>query len=226
MNRNPKNKFLIKLMLIIIIILVLFIIIHFATFNHHKVKEVTKIKYKEVVSENIVFLGDSITHRYDLDKFYPNYHVVNSGVSGNKTSDILNDMYNRVYKYNPSKVFILIGINQLENDSEIDIFNSIIDIVNKIHKNRPLAKIYVESIYPVNKKVSDIPRKKDNNKIKKINKFIKENAIKYKYVYINMYSELIDEEGNLKKEYTYDGLHISKEGFKIITKKLEKYIKD
>ena len=69
---------------------------------------------------NYLFLGDSITDFYDLDKYYEGLPVVNSGISGNTTEDILNDMKNRVYNYNPSKVFLLIGTNDLIHDISVD----------------------------------------------------------------------------------------------------------
>ena len=105
-----------KLLLGMIIIILGFIMYHYITFNHNKVKIKKVIKYKDRISENVVFLGDSLTHRYNLDKYFPDNNVVNSGEEGNKTNDILEDMYNRVYKYNPSKVVLLIGTNQLEED--------------------------------------------------------------------------------------------------------------
>ena len=39
-----------------------------------------------------------------------------------------------------------------------------------------------------------------------------------------MYDELVDKNGNLKLEYTKEGLHMSDDGYKIITKKLKKYV--
>ena len=65
-----------------------------------EVKEVIK------VPDNYLFLGDSITEYYDLDKYYPDLPVVNSGIAGDTTEDILNDMEGRVYQYNPSKIFL------------------------------------------------------------------------------------------------------------------------
>ena len=41
-----------------------------------------------------------------------------------------------------------------------------------------------------------------------------------------MYDKLIDKDGNLKLEYTNEGLHISDEGYKVITKVIKKYIKE
>ena len=48
-----------KLLMIIIAMIICFIIFHYITFNHNKVKikTVTKYKDKNVVSENVVFLG-------------------------------------------------------------------------------------------------------------------------------------------------------------------------
>lgn len=218
---------LVKLLLAVILIFIIFISYHFVTFNHHKVKIKTVTKYKDKIAENIVFLGDSITHRYDLDKYYSKHNVVNSGEEGNKTDDILDDMYNRVYKYNPSKVILLIGTNQLEEDDVDTIVNGISDIVDNIHKERKLTKIYVESIYPVNQDVQNTPAKnKSNEKIVEINSRIKELSKEKNYIYIDLYSKLLDGDNHLIYDYTTDGLHISETGYKFITKNLKNYVED
>ena len=63
-----------------------------------------------------------------------------------------------------------------------------------------------------------------NSDIKEINKSLEKYCKKNKYTYINMYDELVDKNGNLKLEYTKEGLHMSDDGYKIITKKLKKYV--
>ena len=47
----------------------------------------------------------SITKYYDLDKYFTDMPVVNSGVAGETTDDILSNMKNKVYYYNQSKIF-------------------------------------------------------------------------------------------------------------------------
>lgn len=215
---------LVKLLLAIILAILIFICFHFVTFNHHKTKIKTVTKYKDKIAENIVFLGDSITEIYDLDKYYPDHNVVNSGISGNTTEDILDNMYERVYRYNPSKVFLLIGTNQIEKDSTDKIADDITKIVKGIHEKRPNAKVYVESIYPVNKDITEVTGDRNNDKIIDTNKLIDNNSKKYNYRYIDVHSKLLDKEGRLKEEYTYDGLHISEKGFNKITKIINKYI--
>ena len=182
-------------------------------------------------SQNIVFLGDSITEYYYLPKYYGDLPVVNSGIGGNKAYDILGDMENRVYKYNPTKVFLLVGTNDLFHRTDREIVNNIADIARLIHKHRKNAKVYVESIYPINNetKGNDIVidwmvSTRDNERIKSINKQIEENSVDYDYTYLDFYNLLADKDGMLKLEYTVDGLHISDEGYKLITKEIMKII--
>ena len=96
---------------------------------------------------NYLFLGDSITDYYDLDKYYEGYKVVNSGISGNQTSDILDDLQKRAYVYNPSTIFLLIGTNDyIHNKKEAETVNNIKEIIEKLNKNLPNAKIYLEYV--------------------------------------------------------------------------------
>ena len=215
---------LITVIFVLMIIFVGFLIFHYTTFNHHKVKVVTKIKEVEKIPDNYLFLGDSITDFYDLDKYYPDMPTVNSGASGNTTEDILKDMKKRAYQYNPSKVFLLIGTNDLDTKhSKEDIVKNVEKIISELKENRPKAELYIESIYPVN---PDVRRSKSGNRnnddIKQINKELKKYCKENKINYINLYDLLKDEDDNLKEEYTKDGLHLSDEGYKVVTEEIKK----
>lgn len=179
--------------------------------------------------ESIVFLGDSITSRCDLDKYFPNYNVYNSGIAGNMTKDILDNMENRVFVYNPTKVFILIGTNDLVY-SELDndgIKNNIEEIINKIYEKNSNTKIYLESIYPVNNSLNkEIVETRTNDNIKDLNNKIEKICNNNKCTYINMYDNLTDKNGNMKRIYTVDGLHLNKIGYKVVASKLTKYLNE
>lgn len=191
------------------------------------------IKEVPVVDDNYVFLGDSITDWYDLDKYFEGLPVVNSGVSGYSTSNILNNMNKMVYQYNPSKVFILIGINDLELKVDDDVVvNNIRKIVQDIKKNRRYAKIYVESIYPINNSDDDkiegsiINGNRKNSDIIDINNKLVKLTKEEGATYIDLHKELVDGNGLLKIEYTVDGLHLSSEGYEKVTEVLRKYINE
>lgn len=191
------------------------------------------IKEVPVVDDNYVFLGDSITDWYDLDKYFEGLPVVNSGVSGYSTNNILNNMNKMVYQYNPSKVFILIGINDLELKVDDDVVvNNIRKIIQGIKKNRRYAKIYVESIYPINNSDDDkiegsiINGNRKNSDIIDINNKLVKLAEEEGVTYIDLHKELVDDNGLLKIEYTVDGLHLSSEGYEKVTEVLRKYINE
>lgn len=206
--------------------------------NIKKVKEQSSIKTTETnqpfkmkleKNENIVFFGDSITEIYPLEDIYDNYQIINSGISGYKTTDLLEKMDKMLYQYNPTKVILLIGTNDIMKDAseekQEETVNNIKKIVNEIKKNRPMAKLYVESLYPVNRNMKkDMVAERTNEAIQNINKNIEIFCNKKKISYINMYDELTDSDGNFDEKYTYDGLHPSTLGFAKITKVLMPYI--
>lgn len=221
---KKKKKIVISSKIIIIILSILLLISLVINIYFFSVK-----KTSIVLDENIVFFGDSITSGYKIEEFYPKNNVINSGTSGDTTEDLLERMED-VYKYNPSKVFILIGINDLNRGKSIDeILDNIQRIVNNIKTNREYTNIYIESVYPINRNVfedKDYSFNNDisNDTIKELNdrlsNLCKENSIQYADVYNN----LIDSEGNLKKDYTKEGLHLTDLGYFKVTSSLSKYI--
>lgn len=191
-------------------------------------KVVTKVEKRVVMDENIVFLGDSITDFYDLEKYYPDLKVVNSGVDGNLTEDILEDMEERVYQYNPSKVILLIGTNDIQQgfDSE-EIISNIEKILENIKENRPYATLYLQSIYPV-VEGEDMVGIRTNQLIYEINQSLESYCEKQDITYIDLYPLLLDPESSedmLEDGYTEDGLHLNDSGYEVVTNEISKYIK-
>lgn len=186
------------------------------------IKNIYDINVKS--DDNFVFLGDSITEQYNLKEYYENIPTVNSGVGGNITRNILDDMENRVYKYNPTKVILLIGINDIASSIEVnDVFNNITTIINEIKENRSEAKIYVESLYPSRK---DFNGTEYNDKINQLNEKLEKKYKDTDVVYIDINSHLKGNDGQLKKEYTTDGLHLNTQGYIKVTKLLLPYLND
>lgn len=230
LKNKYKKKFAISL--VTSVILFFFCVISVLAYIFVKPKEIEVEKVVNMTDENIVFLGDSITERYDLDDYYKNVHQVNSGFSGHRTDDILDNMYERVYRYNPTKVFLLIGTNDIQMEETNDyIYENIIEIVKEIKKERPHTKIYVESLYPINNSDDEKIDKKmvgirSNEDINEINDRLKKYCNKYGFTYIDINTKLRNKDGLLELDYTKDGLHLNDEGYKKVTSILNKYIKE
>ena len=216
---------------IIILIVTLAIIIKIDNKNP-EVKLVEKVKvekqktYDEIRKEdNIVFLGDSIMDWYPIEEIFGDLPIVKSGIAGYETDDILSRMDEMVYRYNPTKVFLLIGTNDLKRDEDKtkETANKIIEILNNIKTKRPMTKLYYQSIYPVNRNLS-AAEERYNDEIQEVNKMLKEYCSKNNITYIDMYDELADNEGNFKDTLTKDGLHPNDLGYARISQVLLRYI--
>lgn len=175
---------------------------------------------------DIIFLGNSITHYAEWAEIFNNKHVKNRGISG----DIVEGVYDRldpIIKGQPKKIFLLIGVNNLARNYSADsVLNGIIKIVDKITKESPRTKLYVQSVFPVNSTFSNSP--KHSNKgpvIIELNKGIKKMCEEKGLTYIDVYPLLkCKDSEDLDPKYTKDGLHLNGEGYMVWKKLLEKFM--
>jgi len=230
-NKNISNNVLNKKSIIIItlmsLIIVGLIVNNILLLDNKNIKVVEKCDYYNFEvgkDENIVFLGDSITELYPTKELFAGLPVVNSGYGGYTTDNILDKMDEAVYRYNPTKVFLLIGTNDIGNDGKDEeyVFENIKKIVEEINKNRPNSKVYVESIYPVGDEVEGYEER--NKTTNSINMKLKEYFSNKETTFIDISNYLKDSDGRLKDDYTKDGIHLTDKAYLAITKLLFPYI--
>ena len=165
----------------------------------------------------IVFIGDSITDLYHLDDYYQDLplRTYNSGIGGDVTGMLLKRIQVSLYDLEPTKVVLMIGINDINGGVSTDtILKNYNDILSGIKTKLPFAKVYTMSILPINNDVpSYIDVKKSTERILSINEEIKEMASNYSYQYMDLFSLVKDDSNHLKKEYSLDGIHLSEQGF-------------
>lgn len=175
-------------------------------------------------NKKVVFLGDSITECYNLEEFFPDLNLINEGKSGDTTTDILKRLKESVFAYTPSILILLIGTNDLEllNSRPEEVINGIKKIVKEVKSHDENIKIYLQSIYPVDYEIKPFSvGKRQNKDILIINEEIKN--IK-EVTYLDLHQVLTTKTGKLNKDYTYDGIHINKKGYEVITEYLNKKV--
>jgi len=181
---------------------------------------------------SIVFLGDSITDFFRVNEFFPGAYVINRGISWDTTDGVLNRLCESVYELTPSKVFLLIGTNDLGDEKPVEyVAGNIRKIISEIRQNCPQTKIYLESVYPVSlskdKKIKKIiVGKRNNTDISRLNDELRNIADEMGITYIDVYSHLVDENGNIKTEYTVEGLHLTIQGYEVVAEVLRPYVFD
>lgn len=169
----------------------------------------TLFEQLETDSLSIVMLGNSITHESEWSELFKNANVLNRGISGD-TSDGVLKRIQHITKGRPAKIFLMIGINDIQQGvSQDSIINNIESIIDSIIAVSPTTRIYLQSILPVNTnfKVYKGLEGRENTVIE-VNKRIEKIAQEKGFPFINLFNEFADENNDLSPEWTNDGLHL------------------
>ena len=98
-----------------------------------------------ISSDNIVFIGNSITQGNEWCEVFNNPNILNRGISGALSSEVLENLPHFI-KGNPKKIFLMIGTN--ENANPDVVIPNITSIIEIIKRDSPNTEIYIQSILP------------------------------------------------------------------------------
>lgn len=164
--------------------------------------------------------------------------IYNRGIAGYVTRELLEALEVCVLALAPSRLFINIGTNDISSaDGEYELGKLLAnynEILTRIRERLPECKVYVMAYYPVNAK-ADFPgmdeemranyfRTRTNAALLEANRAVEELALGHGYQFINVNEGLMDAEGNLKEEYTMDGVHMYGNGYAVVLDNLKKYL--
>ena len=175
--------------------------------------------------KDIVFLGNSITAGTDWAELLGNPHCRNRGISGDITYGILARL-DEVTEGQPAKVFLLIGINDIQhNTPDSIIISNYRKIVQTIKAASPRTKVHVQTLLPTNNTFTQFKNhyNKDEH-IAAVNEGIRKIAAEEKVTCIELNKAFQDAEGKLDKKLTMDGLHLNAEGYKLWAGILKPYL--
>ena len=168
---------------------------------------------KEVVPGQIVCAGSSLMEMFPVEELVREKQIhmtiYNRGVGGFITDELLENIDTCILNLKPSKLFINIGTNDLK-------------------AALPDVKLYLMAYYPINYDAATEEMKpcllvRTNQKIAEANAAVKKLAEKHHAKYIDINDPLKDENGNLKAEYTIEGMHIKEEGYRAIFPEFIRY---
>ena len=178
-------------------------------------------------NKDIVMLGNSLTENGgDWAARLGNKNVRNRGIIGDEVMGVY-DRLHQILPGHPAKLFLLIGVNDVSHDLTTDTIVGMIRVtVERIRKEAPDTKLYLQSLLPINESFGRYKRLAGKtNMIPEINKQLEELAKEKGLTYINLFPLFTEKGSNvLRAELTTDGLHLKEEGYKIWVKASRKKI--
>ncbi len=169
--------------------------------------------------KSIVFIGDSLTEWFDWQGRFPDYRVLNLGISGEPVEGLLarRDRI-RAALDNPDYLFLMTGINNIAM-GQYDITGPYREIVRNLTTWYKRSKMVIQSILPV--ALEEI----SNNVIRDANRTLERIAREYRADYLDIYRHFVDSQGFPKSEFLQDdGVHVSSRGYEIWAGAVEKFL--
>lgn len=191
-----------------------------ALFKMHWENRVRAFKEQNLAWQNVVLLGDSITEGFEVTKYFPGRRVVNRGIGADVIGNempagdprgVLQRLDNSVFDCAATDVFILIGINDLNTGRKVETMEAgYRELLKRLRAKRPDLRIHVQSLLPTRG-----AHAKQNAPVREFNGRLQKLAAEFGCSFIDLHPLMCDETGQLKTEFTNDGLHLTEPAYVI-----------
>lgn len=169
-------------------------------------------------SNDIVFVGNSLTSHFNLLETFCSLDIKNRGVSSNQIAHIAQRI-EMIAKGKPRKIFLEGGINDISGlRTPTDIMRSYITILDIIRRESPITQVFIQSTFPASHGRLVLMKQVDslNNLLQA---FCKTNDL----TYIDVADKLRQGPG-LDSSCTWDGTHLNAKGYKIWAEAVRPYV--
>jgi lysophospholipase L1-like esterase len=167
----------------------------------------------------VVFLGDSITDGWDLNRDFPAKPYVNRGISGQVTAQMLVRMFPDVINLHPAALILLAGTNDIAGNNGPETLKMIEENIQAITElaQKHRIKVILCSVMPV----SDYSERKQvarhpSADILKLNAWMRSYASEVHAEFADYFAALADGQGMLKEGFADDGLHPNAKGYALV----------
>ena len=168
---------------------------------------------------DVVFFGDSHTAGGDWQYAFPDVESINLGYIGEDVKGMLRRV-DAITAVHPKKVFLMAGINGLQQRSMEEFEFWYAALVDSIRSAVPEAELYIESILPVTG-YSDYC---DNEKIREANHILRQIVDERGLIYVNIYSRYAIN-GALPDNMSEDGLHLTSDAYSVWYNEIKNIVK-
>ncbi len=189
----------------------------------------SKLALLSANEDRVVFMGDSITDIWKLDKYFPGKPYINRAIGGQTTPQMLIRFRPDVIDLEPKVVVILAGTNDIAGNTGP---MTLAEIEANLKTMTELARIHgihvvLASVLPVNdytERSKMFFPLRSPAQILELNRWIKDYAARNGCIYLDYFSAMVDDKGLLKRDLADDGLHPNDNGFAIMAPMAQKAI--
>jgi lysophospholipase L1-like esterase len=197
------------------------------TDEHFTLKHKSFLELIQRQAIDVLFLGDSITRRWEdnievWNTYFQNYKAANFGVG----QDCLENLKWRILNgeldgIHPKIVLLMIGTNNLDKNPSAVIIRTIKDIVSIIESKLPDTRIILQGIYP---RCEDEKKLGYMKSIRVINASLKRAYAFSRIRFFDVGKTVFMKNGQIDTDLLEDGLHPNKKGYQALGPEIKKII--
>ncbi|MEH2456846.1 SGNH/GDSL hydrolase family protein [Nostoc sp.] len=191
-------------------------------------KQEAKVAADQRPTHLTILAGDSLSLWFPPELLPEGKNWLNQGISGETSNGLLKRL-NIFDRTQPEVIFVMIGINDLiRGMSDRVILDHQRQIISYLQKVHPTAQIVVQSILPHGAEEATWKGREKllvvaNSRISELNQQLQIISTKKGVKYLDLYPLFTNKQGNLRREFTTDGLHLSPEGYIVWRSALQIY---
>ncbi|MEQ9356821.1 GDSL-type esterase/lipase family protein [Coleofasciculus chthonoplastes] len=156
-----------------------------------------------------ILVGDSLSLWFPTANLPSGQFWLNQGISGENSSQIL-ERLSAFSQTRPDTIYVMAGTNDLRQGvRDRVILDNTRQIIQRLRQNHPQAQIIVQSILPTR-----LPAIK-SDRIRNLNQHIAAIAQQEGAGYLNLHRLFVNNQGQMQRELTTDGIHLAKRGYAV-----------
>jgi lysophospholipase L1-like esterase len=216
-----------------------------AEMQHMRQEQEAKVKSFRVLNAMakkgaILFTGSSLMEQFPVCEIAQSRGfgkvIYNRGIGGTTTDDFLREIDTVLLDLEPAKVFLNIGTNDMTDriygEKWMDHLEENYGKILQIARERlPQTEIFCMAYYPTNRHLPDqnewvrnMLKERTAENIAECNRRVAALAEKYGCRYIDVNEGLADENGEQKREFAIDGVHMLAGAYAIVFENLRPYL--
>lgn len=155
--------------------------------------------------DTIAFVGDSLIQVGAWHEWFPDLNVVNLGVGGNTTDDLL-ERLDDVISVAPDEIVVLIGTNDLGTRQTVEhLVRNVESACVQLRRDLPGSRMLLISVLPRGREYAQ--------RIKEANIHLRQFSSTVRAQFLDLWPALALDDGELNPSFTDDRLHLTDAGY-------------
>jgi lysophospholipase L1-like esterase len=160
-----------------------------------------------------IMLGDSLTDWCEWHEMLGRGDVLNRGINHDTVAAAL-DRLEPMVAARPATLVIMLGINDLLRGAPVErVAQDYAALVHRVRERSPGTRIVVQSVLPIRRELAG--RGPSPETIRALNSRLEALCRDHACIYLSLFPLLAAADGELDHAFTYDGIHLSYEGYRV-----------